>query len=82
MLFVLVSAGSVDLVLPWKKASSISLLPTAPSGYTVVPALSSRRLMTCQLTISLEGSAGTTVLASVDTGSDCGWIFPVHNDLT
>ena len=44
MLFVLVS-GSVDLVLPWKKASSISLLPTALSGYTVVPALSSRLMV-------------------------------------
>ena len=41
---VLVS-GSVDLVLPWKKASSISLLPTALSGYTVVPALSSRLMV-------------------------------------
>ena len=44
MLFVLVS-GSVDLVLPWKKASSISLLPTALSGYTVIPALSSRLMV-------------------------------------
>ena len=51
--------------MPWKKASSISLLPTALSGYTVIPALSSR-LIQGQLTGYLV-STGQLQASDADT---------------
>ena len=68
--------GERNISLEWMAATSVSsLLPSAPSGYTVVPALSSRLSITNSgelvSTGQLQASdAGTYMITSSDfTGS-------------
>ena len=54
-------------------ATSVPLLPTAPSGYTVVPALSSRLSIT---------NSGDLVLAGELRSSDAGTYNIMSSDFT
>ena len=80
-IFILVSnneifclVGEVHTVtLDWMAATSVPLLPSAPSGYTVVPALSSRLSIT---------NSGELVSTGQLQASDAGTYMITSSDFT
>ena len=65
--------GERNISLEWMAATSVSLLPTAPSGYTVVPALSSRLQV---------NSTGHLVSTGQLQASDAGTYMITSSDFT
>ena len=65
--------GARQVTLHWMAATSVPLLPTAPSGYTVVPALSSRLQV---------NSTGHLVSTGQLQASDAGTYMITSSDFT
>ena len=65
--------GARQVTLHWMAATSVSLLPTAPSGYAVVPALSSRLQV---------NSTGHLVSTGQLQASDAGTYMITSSDFT
>ena len=65
--------GARQVTLEWMAATSVPLLPTAPSGYTVVPALSSRLSIT---------NSGELVSTGQLQASDAGTYMITSSDFT